>query len=107
MADYCSSGLWDQNDHGVMISLSEHIPATPEVIALEHDIQNWNIKYDEYLLPNRNNPDFDWESFHKEGILLAQRVKKTIGPNGKVVYFKESNKNTATKSETILIQDEN
>ncbi len=79
MPDYYSSGLWDQNDKGVMTTLSDHIPATPGVVALEQDILNWNNKYDRYVRQDRPSPDFDWENFHKEGLELF-KVSQTLSP---------------------------
>jgi len=107
MPDYYSSGLWDQNDEGCMTELRDHIEVNEEVILLENDLLNWNKKYDETIswCTDHSNSNFDWVSFHKEGLALAQRIKKIMGPNGKVIYFKERNRNTGTKSETILIQD--
>lgn len=105
MPDYCSSGLWDQNNHGIMTTLSDLIPSTAEVKALEKDIQGWNDKYDKDVKHDGPSPDFDWENFHKEGIMLAKRVKKIMGPNGKVLYFKEAEYSSLEKSEEILIQD--
>jgi hypothetical protein len=108
MPDYYSSGLWDQNDEGVMTELRDHIKASDEVIALERDLQNWNKKYDETInwSNDRLNPIFDWDNFHKEGIVLAKRVKKIMGYNGKVIYFKEEDPLSSGTSEEILIQDE-
>lgn len=106
MPEYCSSGLWDQSNEGIMTILSDHIPTTPEVVVLEQDIQNWNNKYDRDVRHDRPNPDFDWENFHKEGLMLAKKVKKIMGPNGKVIYFKEADHSSLEKSEETLIQDE-
>lgn len=108
MPDYYSSGLWDQNEEGAMTELRNHIEASGEVIALENDLHKWNQKYDETISwsNERPNPVFDWDSFHKEGIMLAKRLKQLMGQNGKVIYFKEADYISSKKSEEILIQDE-
>lgn len=107
MPDYYSSGLWDQNDEGVMTELRDHIETSDEVIALEKDLQNWNKKYDETMNWNNDRPGpiFDWDNFHKEGLMLAKRVKQLMGTNGKVIYFKEADPTSSETSEEILIQD--
>jgi hypothetical protein len=108
MPEYYSSGLWDQNDEGIMTELRDHIEASDEVIALEKDLQNWNKKYDETISWSNDqpNPAFNWDSFNEEGIILARRVKKIMGHNGKVIYFKEANPTSSETSKEILIQDE-
>ena len=108
MPDYYSSGLWDQNEEGTMTELRNHIEASGEVIALENDLHKWNQKYDETISwgKDRPNPDFDWDGFHKEGIMLAKRLKKLMGHNGKVIYFKEADHISSQTSEEILIHDE-
>jgi hypothetical protein len=107
MSDYYSSGLWDQNDGGAMTELHYFIKNSDEAIALEQELQTWNDKYNETIgwTSDRQNIIFDWENFHKEGILLAKRLKKLMGPNGKVIYFKESNPSTNQSWEEILIED--
>ena len=108
MPDYYSSGLWDQNEEGAMTELRNHIEASSEVIALENDLHEWNQKYDETISWSNERPNqvFDWESFHKEGIVLAKKLKQLMGQNGKVIYFKEADNIYSERSEEILIQDE-
>ncbi len=108
MPEYYSSGLWDQNDEGVMTELRDHIEVSDEVIDLEKDLQNWSKKYDETMSWSsaRPNPNFDWDNFNKEGIILAKRVKQLMGHNGKVIYFKETDPASPETSEEILILDE-
>lgn len=92
---------------GVMTELRDHIETSDEVIALEKDLQKWNKKYDETMnwSNDRPNPIFDWDNFHKEGLMLAKRVKQLMGTNGKVIYFKEADPTSSETSEEILIQD--
>ncbi len=58
----------------------------PVSAALEAAFSEWAWPFEsEY-----NNPDFDWEDFHRAGIELARRLKDEVGDAYDVVYLKAS-----------------
>lgn len=95
----------NEEEQMLYLKASDHVTPTAEVVALEKDIQNWNDKYDKDVKHDGPSPGFDWENFHKEGIMLAKKVKNIMGPNGKVIYFKEAEYSSTEESKEILIQD--
>ena len=52
---------------------------------LEGDFAKWIDRFERYAL---DNPDFDWKSFHQEGVPLAKRLKQEVGNLANVLYVK-------------------
>jgi hypothetical protein len=105
MAEFCASGLWDRNNGGCGVTMGDFLQETDEVKKLDNDLENWFDKYTEGCWHDKPSPDFDWDVFHKEGIELAKRVKKLMGPNGTVIYLKISDYPWDQSSVEIIIED--
>lgn len=52
---------------------------------LDADFAQWIDRFERYAL---DNPGFDWKTFHREGILLAKRLKQEVGNLANVLYVK-------------------
>ena len=80
MADYCSSGVWDED--GINVSLD----SLPIHFWLKTMITQWQAKYDRESF---ENDEFDIETFAKHGYALAVKIKQNL-PDWTVMYFDES-----------------
>lgn len=79
MADYCSSGVWDED--GVNID----IDSLPIHFWLKTMITEWQAKFDREA---SNESTFDVQTFSKQGYALAVKLKQNL-PDWKVMYFDE------------------
>lgn len=80
MADYCSSGVWDED--GVNVSLN----SLPIHFWLKTMITEWQAKYDREAF---DNDKFDVETFAKHGYALAVKLKQNL-PDWTVMYYDEA-----------------
>lgn len=68
---------------------------------LEKQFADWVILFErEY-----KNPEFDWNTFHREGIVLCRRLKQALGNAYRVVYVKpheDPNYRTNRRTEIFL-----
>ena len=79
MADYCSSGVWDEN--GTNIDIDD----LPAHFWLKQMISAWQAIYDVHSL----NEDFDVKTFSEQGYALAVKLKQSL-PDWTVEYFDEA-----------------
>jgi hypothetical protein len=79
MADFCSSGVW--NEDGVSMCISE----VPMHFWLKQMIDDWQAWYDR----EAGSTDFDVTTFSKHGYALAVKLKQNL-PDWTVVYFDEA-----------------
>jgi len=80
MADYCSSGVWDEN--GTNIDIND----LPIHYWLKSMITEWQAEYDRVSL---EEDLFDVQLFAKNGYALAFKLKQNL-PDWTVMYFDES-----------------
>ena len=68
---------------------------------LEKQFADWVMRFEcEY-----NNPSFDWNAFHREGMTLCQHLKRVLGEAYRVVYVKpheDPNYRTNRRTEIFL-----
>jgi len=89
MADYCSSGLWDNSMYNCLSIDYSLVPLSSKLIK---DIKAWQLNYDSNNLDWMLNPTessfsvSDHDSTCKE---LALRVKKELGKSVIVEYYLE------------------
>jgi len=85
MADYCSSGLWDES--GMMID-DDTLPLSA---ALKARINSWVRWYDATARPEEIlNPSFDLTQFVPAGLKIAKAIKKELPIGSTVMYFNEA-----------------
>jgi hypothetical protein len=86
MPDFSSSGLWDENDNGVMIEI-EDLDLPPNLVLLFFDwIELFEEGWDrDYSRMDKNKAD----AMNKRGLELARDLKK-IYPNTRVTYCGET-----------------
>lgn len=53
---------------------------------LEQDFEQWQSQFED--IPVGSFDGFDWEGFHREGIALSRKLKKSLGVDVRVVYEK-------------------
>lgn len=79
MADYCSSGVWDENGTNV------DIDTIPMHYWLKSLIEQWQAWYDR---EGMEEDKFDVKAFTKQGFALAMKLKQNL-PDWEVWYFSE------------------
>ena len=82
MADFCSSGVWDENGTNL------DIDSLPIHFWLKSMIGEWQAQYDREVDPSSMD-DFDVKTFAKHGYALAVKLKQNL-PDWTVMYFDES-----------------
>lgn len=91
MADYECWPLWDMGFSGPRNLNPESLPIS---IPLRNGLLMWAERYDRTL--DRTNPTCsgfssrtEREQFVADGLVLAERLAKELGPSWSVVYFDE------------------
>ena len=51
---------------------------------LEAEFNEWTAQFEQFA----ERPNFDWESFHRNGLNLSRKLKVALGPNYRIVYHK-------------------
>lgn len=86
MAEYCSSGLWDEN--GFCLD----IDSLPIHFWLKRMIGDWQAEYDRLSFSTVEGipygANFDIESFSKRGYALAIKLKQNL-PDWEIEYYDE------------------
>ena len=86
MADYCSSGLWDEC--GSNLEMDD----LPIHFWLKRMINDWQAEYDCLAFSTDESvpfgPNFDIESFSKRGYALAVKLKQNL-PDWEIEYCRE------------------
>lgn len=86
MADYCSTGLWDENGVNACVEGYNLSPETINALAA------WCHEYelnDDYLpFIDRKVPAFDVKAFSERGLEVAKMIKRDL-TDWKVIYFDE------------------
>ena len=85
MADYCSTGLW--NEEGFNVEISNHHLSLKSRTLLEAWCNLYETN-DDYLPEEEQSGSFDMGSFCKKGFLVASLIKRDL-PDYKIVYFNE------------------
>lgn len=80
MADYCSSGVWDENGTNI------DIDSLPIYYWLKSMIGSWQVQYDREAM---DEDTFDAKLFSKHGYALAVKLKQNL-PDWTVMYFDEA-----------------
>jgi hypothetical protein len=84
MADYCSTGLWDEDGINVEV---ENFKLSPLTIRTLKDWCNLYEENDDYLDPlDRRFPPFDLKSFSEQGLIVAKMIKRDL-PDYMIIYF--------------------
>jgi hypothetical protein len=86
MADYSSSGVW--NESGSNMDLDE-LPISSKLYDAIVRWTDWYEKSQFYLSPHERTRSFDLKAFNKCGANLAAKLKKEL-IGWKVVYRPES-----------------
>ncbi len=86
MADYSSTGIWDENGYNVAL---DDLPVDNE---LRKRIVSWTNEYEkceDYLPADQRSRVFDVYGFTEEGLSIAKSIKTQL-PDWTVIYFDES-----------------
>jgi len=67
---------------------------------LQADFDDWVLQFELYAEFQR----FQWESFHKRGLVLAHRLKKQIGDKAIVRYVKPMEDPNHEQDEIVIIE---
>lgn len=86
MADYCSTGLWNEN--GENVDVDDYALSTSTIKALKEWCHLYEHNDDWKPFIDRKIPAFDIKSFSEKGLEIAKMVKLDL-PQFKVVYFDE------------------
>ena len=54
--------------------------------ALEAEFNEWTAQFEQFA----ERVEFDWETFHRQGINLSKKLKSELGSRYEVVYHKPS-----------------
>ena len=86
MADYCCYCWVGAKGEGT--DLDNEFPEISGIDDMQAAFSAWNWKFEQH------DPDddgrvyaVDWESFHKEGIALCQRLKRLVGEAAEIYYW--------------------
>lgn len=82
MADYLSTGLWNQYGTNVDVDVYN---LSPEIV---HRLAKWQARFDKECLIEDEGA-FDYDSFSKEGELIARHIK-AMHPSWTVMYYNEA-----------------
>lgn len=86
MADYSSTGLW--NEDGANDDV-ENYALSPETIKALEDWCSWYEHNDDYKDPvDRKVPAFDIKAFSEQGVIVAKMIKRDLH-DFQIYYFDE------------------
>lgn len=85
MAEYCSSGLW--NEHGANTCEDEY-GLSPELLERLDKWQGWYDRDNKSYCTEPDEDTFPYEAFAKEGEMIARHIK-AANPTWTVMYFNE------------------
>lgn len=81
----------------------------PEISnRLHEDLVDWSVRFENWACsgPIESFRSFNWERFHKRGLLFAKRLKKEVEDKAIARYIKPYEDPTHGEEEIVIIEND-
>lgn len=84
MSDFGDAIFWD--NEGVNIGGPDGCDDINISESLLNEFADWHLPFERFDF--ENNPDFNWDEYHKKGMELSRKLKKEVGEDVEIIYEK-------------------
>jgi hypothetical protein len=106
MADYSSVAYaWDFKTRVMIAPIKDYFPNDPQIAAIDRGLLKWCDWFDRNVDPIKDNTQFPWKDFHKQGITMAKKLARIVNKNGVEIYYQlpfEDPKGKGSKPKKIV-----